>query len=554
MDPPSSPFLDRAFTFKSSSPPPVFSSDDSRESVDVTNYESPRIYKNKRKGTWWDNRESAHNTPESKKTKISRNFDSGIYMLSDATDSSDDLPTYHKSPFSFAANSTMDHATDMNPESMAILSVEAIAFNDRIGDGIEQNHSSYYFLGLNLEDSDIKRIGDLTQVIRAPHVNDNEPPEDGQFRSLEPDLIINLSRNRLCNLVPSLFNLQFLTALYLRENNIEELPQDIGKLVNLQSLDVSLNKLKTLPFDIVYLLEPHGYLHTLTTLGNPLLEPMSRERFVSTDYVEPERDTFHFMDALPLDMVREDAAGQLDWLYETLEECEDREQATWRIRYFESWKDSFDGGDDARECDIEEDQPRYAHHPSLELRALDDSEVQNRAPRYIARTMVSYFDQFGRTVCYTGPKPSYISYESWTLPSSNDDEYPIIIETNQRTYGVPSRPFVLPEDWIPSSRRPNLLTSSIYTALKQYEIPHIVDHLESSHGAPSTVLRILERAAQNEETGYGTFRECHMCDSKYVVPRAEWIEFWSRGYGVFIPVKVSVCSWDCIPQEMLREA
>lgn len=58
------------------------------------------------------------------------------------------------------------------------------------------------------------------------------------------------------NLSPNLFQLQNLTALYLKNNHLQRLPRDICQLINLKTLDLSYNKLRILPAelgDLIYL-------------------------------------------------------------------------------------------------------------------------------------------------------------------------------------------------------------------------------------------------------------------------------------------------------------
>ncbi|XP_018334690.1 CCR4-NOT transcription complex subunit 6-like isoform X1 [Agrilus planipennis] len=52
------------------------------------------------------------------------------------------------------------------------------------------------------------------------------------------------------NLSPNLFHLQNLTALYVKNNNLQRLPPDINQLVNLRALDLSCNKLRSLPAEL----------------------------------------------------------------------------------------------------------------------------------------------------------------------------------------------------------------------------------------------------------------------------------------------------------------
>lgn len=52
------------------------------------------------------------------------------------------------------------------------------------------------------------------------------------------------------NLSPNLWQLEFLTALFLNDNNLTRIPPDISRLTNLRHLDVSSNKLRSLPAEM----------------------------------------------------------------------------------------------------------------------------------------------------------------------------------------------------------------------------------------------------------------------------------------------------------------
>ena len=52
------------------------------------------------------------------------------------------------------------------------------------------------------------------------------------------------------NLSPKLWQLKFLTALFLNDNNLTRIPSEIVKLTSLRHLDVSCNKLRNLPVEI----------------------------------------------------------------------------------------------------------------------------------------------------------------------------------------------------------------------------------------------------------------------------------------------------------------
>ena len=52
------------------------------------------------------------------------------------------------------------------------------------------------------------------------------------------------------NLSPKLWQLNFLTALFLNDNNLTRIPPEIAKLTSLRHLDVSSNKLRSLPVEM----------------------------------------------------------------------------------------------------------------------------------------------------------------------------------------------------------------------------------------------------------------------------------------------------------------
>lgn len=509
-NPPSSPFFEPqrygAFSPKSSSPPPLFSSDDSGETLDITNYESPRVFKNKRKGAWYetDNGDSAQNTPEPKKTKMSRNYDSGIYMMSDNSDGSLDPLPEHKSPFPFAAGA----ADEDEPEPMSMTEA---AFYSALRVGLDRNCQNYDFQGLDLGDDDIKQIGDLNSVIKNLPDPGNDLPAEGQYRSMVPELYVNLSQNSLRRMTPSLFNLQHLTALVLRNNRIEELPPQICQLRNLQELDLSLNKLQTLPFELLRMLAPHGKLDHLTTLGNPLLERVSQNRYRNlvehVTFTTSTRNT-----------------------YSRLQGCADPEALVWHIRYIESMEKYLDAVESKYTASSERaDERVFSHHPFASVAADSPS------PTYMARTLVSYFDQAGQLIKGSPVRPS---------PSRKD--YPVIVETNEGTFGGSSTPVFIPPT---SSRVPSLLTKSINTALANITVEETRERVGDP--VPFDAAAILTQASHNDAgAGFGYFHQCHVCKEDYIVARAEWIEFWSTSFTVFYPFKVRVCSWGCVPPKM----
>jgi hypothetical protein len=168
----------------------MFSSDDSEETLDITNYESPRVFKNKRKGAWYetDKRESAQASPEPKKMRIARKYDSGVYMMSDNSEVSVGLLPEHRSPFPFPD----EDSEEDEPEPIRMTGAGA-AFCSMLSVGVERNCQEYDFSGLGLEDNDIKQISDLNSVIKNLPDPGNDLPAEGQYRSMEPELYTSTS-------------------------------------------------------------------------------------------------------------------------------------------------------------------------------------------------------------------------------------------------------------------------------------------------------------------------------------------------------------------------
>lgn len=472
------------------------------------NYESPRIFKNKRKGAWYetDNVDSAQNTPEPKKTKMSRNYDSGIYMMSDNSDGSVDPLPEHKSPFPFAA----EVAYEEQPEPMSMTEA---AFYSALRVGLDRNCQNYDFQGLDLDDSDIKQIGDLNSVIKILPDSGNGLPAEGQYRSMVPELYINLSQNSLVRLTPSLFHLQHLTTLVLRDNQIEEIPPHISRLRNLQELDLSLNMLQYLPFEILEMLAPLGKLEHLQTLGNPMLERVSQRRYRALD----ERIVF---------------TSSTKDMYPKLQSHRDREALVWHIRYIESMNHHLDAVEAKYTLGPKSvDERVFAHHPTIP----GDRVTDQASSRYMGRTLPSFFDQTGQLLKGSPPQPL-----------SSEDDFPVVVVTNEGTYGVPSTPLFEPPS---SSRVSSLLTMSVKTALASIDVEETRERI--GEPVPFDAAAILAQATYNDaDAGFGYFRQCHVCKKDYIVARAEWIEFWSTSFTVFYPFKIRVCSWGCVPSEM----
>ncbi|KAF2013627.1 hypothetical protein BU24DRAFT_424626 [Aaosphaeria arxii CBS 175.79] len=225
-----------------SSEPPLFSSDDPFDGEDATNYISPR-FKRKRVGPWYETEEPPP-LIISKKSRFTRNFDSGVWLLSDDSE--------------MAQEETKVKDTIMDPVEEAMVA--------HLMEGVNHNDTLYDLSRRHLEDKHIARIAALNQVIVPPQNPDTELPDEGQFRTMVPRLFVSLKENNLQFPHAELFAVENLVALTLRENSIRELPPQINKLRNLTTLDLSLNPLTSLPFELVDMAR-HGSLQSIRVNG-----------------------------------------------------------------------------------------------------------------------------------------------------------------------------------------------------------------------------------------------------------------------------------------------
>lgn len=108
----------------------------------------------------------------------------------------------------------------------------------------------------------------LQHLTKLPSLHEAPVSENAYF-SLQPFLRIYLSNNSLTTLYTSeIFDLKDLKVLSLRNNRLTRIPEAIRKLTALQVLNVSMNRLDELPWDLLWLLQ-RGELKHFTAHPNP---------------------------------------------------------------------------------------------------------------------------------------------------------------------------------------------------------------------------------------------------------------------------------------------
>ncbi|MBI1286687.1 MAG: hypothetical protein GC178_03830 [Flavobacteriales bacterium] len=98
----------------------------------------------------------------------------------------------------------------------------------------------------------------LEEALAAPHDSVYSLKLKERLKEVPPEVFtefpnlqwLDLSRNRLKSIPPELGLLKNLKKLILNKNKIEELPAEIGQLEDLRELIISQNELVTLPMEI----------------------------------------------------------------------------------------------------------------------------------------------------------------------------------------------------------------------------------------------------------------------------------------------------------------
>ncbi|CAG8377761.1 unnamed protein product [Penicillium salamii] len=284
-----------------SSDPALFSSDDipasGLENYHATTPGSGR--KRRYRGTWWGEQVL---DPKRKRGefKEKRNVDSGVWMGSDESSvesmmSSDpawgeDLrksvldprnASTPSTPIALRASATETTDTEQTPTQVRVLfrgmaeSPQHQAARKLVNECLEKGHESIDLGDFQMETIPSGLLKPLQHFTKLPSVSEAPVSED-VFTSLTPFLSLYLPNNSLTTIPNDLFELDNLKVLSLRNNKLTELPPSIGRLNKLQTLNLAANQLRTLPWELLMLMR-NGHLKHLTVRPNEFLE-MSPER------------------------------------------------------------------------------------------------------------------------------------------------------------------------------------------------------------------------------------------------------------------------------------
>ncbi|PYI07228.1 hypothetical protein BO78DRAFT_341688 [Aspergillus sclerotiicarbonarius CBS 121057] len=144
-----------------------------------------------------------------------------------------------------------------------------------VNDCLERGEDSVDLSGGNLRTIPAGLLLPLQHLTKLPAIK--EPPiSEDVYSSLQPFLRLFLAGNALSSISGEIFELDALRVLSLRYNKLTEIPPAIRKLTLLQEVNISVNRLQYLPWELLWLIRK-GDLKHLTVRPNPLQQIEEQE-------------------------------------------------------------------------------------------------------------------------------------------------------------------------------------------------------------------------------------------------------------------------------------
>ncbi|GIJ99316.1 hypothetical protein Aspvir_001446 [Aspergillus viridinutans] len=284
-----------------SSDPALFSSDDIPASG-LENYNPPVSSgaaagrKRRYRGTWWG--EMAVD-PKRKRAdfKDKRLVDSGVWMGSDESTAESLLPSEDALMWGEDLMRNMKSSTPAgvgDEGQMGAISSQSGNLRLRqavpqpggfrkvveprehqlartiVNDCLEKGQDSVDLSNGNLRALPSGLLLPLRYLTKLPSVREPPISEEG-YSSLKPFLRLFLAGNALTAVSGEIFELDSLRVLSLRNNKLTEIPPAIRKLTMLQEVNLAVNRLRCLPWELLWLIKK-GDLKHLMVRPNPLLQ------------------------------------------------------------------------------------------------------------------------------------------------------------------------------------------------------------------------------------------------------------------------------------------
>lgn len=274
-----------------SSDPAVFSSDDDPA---LDNYVEGRK-KKRYVGSWFQQQPASSDPvemskPEGKR-KLTREFDSGVFLCSDDSIEDMDVPAAFQIP-ARPKLSQLEVAPSRTSEAERQL-------QSKIRESLDNGTEIIDCWNLDLQEISNETLQPLSQFEYIPQVI-----KGVAFEQKDPELKLLLAQNRLNRLPGTLFDVTQLTTLSLRNNALTEIPPAIRQLRNLQELNLSQNRLRNLPAEILELLNADAKLQKLIIHPNPFLQPDQGDEIF--EILDDGEGTFHTEHDLDMELEEEE--------------------------------------------------------------------------------------------------------------------------------------------------------------------------------------------------------------------------------------------------------
>ncbi|KAL0258328.1 hypothetical protein SLS55_007504 [Diplodia seriata] len=503
--------------YHASSDPFVFSSDDAPE--DVENYNSPARKKRQYAGPWFAHGhkpKSERTTPA--KADFSRNQDSGVWLPSDSSDdslieklaaASTGPPLFGQVPRPCAPGEPEEnplpvarrvHVPESRPTEHAVA-------HAKVHECVEEGNERVDLSALQLRSMSDDLLEPLTHLIRHPKIGPEVPSEEA-YEPFTPSLQLYLSSNQLRSLPGAIWELENLGVLSLRINKLTTLSPAISNLKNLKELNLAGNRLRWLPWELLRLVPPNGNLTRLSISPNPFVKGLrAYQGFdIPTD---------------PAKMQQVVAGMKATLEEDEFENGDEKEQLVWSLWLHESLLQKM------RE---EANASKFADGTSSSQVPFKPP-AWKQEPVFIASTTVTVLEFDGRLGSGSPQKPSSTSYETTSFPTPSVGHTPAA--------DIPPS----------SSRVPSLFELSLRSAARAVPNAEFLRDLLPLD-TPNPVLRALDDAIKVQQNGG---QLCSVCKKEYILPRAEWIEYWHyvpdslvcSGDDAFLPFLRRACSLGC---------
>ena len=359
----------------------------------------------------------------------------------------------------------------------------------------------------------------LKQLIREPNVE--FPFHEDDFRPLCPQIGLYLSNNRLRSLPDDVFNLENLQVLSLRNNQLSELSPSIEILTELCEFNLSNNRFRWLPFELMRL-ALSGQLWRLHTRPNPFFKAiLSNDLKLSIPYSFPDRRSGPSFGAItPRASGAETIAEKIKQLQ--AESCAEADATkllfdSWIVRILSIALDKLQNTRDLPGlCD-------FATRAATRYQVLD--------PIYLGMSSIAYFHADGTPVGGSPPAPSRCPPHQHYIASVRSAHLAIKSElVADSSCGFSLVELILRE----CTKKNNLGSLSFY--LPKDAPPAISDAIQRAKKVTAMPIHL-----------------CSVCRRKYIQPRAEWIEYWRydlrtlscSAEDIATPFLRRACSWKC---------